>query len=29
VTIFGRIVGGGDVEQWCLACVRTWFVTYQ
>lgn len=28
MTIFGRIVGGGDVEQWCLACVRKWFGTY-
>jgi len=27
-SIFGRIVSGADVEQWCLACVRTWIGTY-
>jgi hypothetical protein len=26
--IFGRIVHGGTVEQWCLDLTRTWFSTY-
>jgi len=27
-SIFGRIVSGGDVEQWCLALIQKWFSTY-
>ncbi len=27
-SIFGRIVTGGDVEQWCLDLLHTWFGTY-
>jgi hypothetical protein len=27
-TIFGRIVTGDDVEQWCLDCLKKWSPTY-
>jgi len=28
MSIFGRIVSGGDIEQWCIALTRTWIDTY-
>jgi len=27
-SIFGRIVSGHDVEQWCMTTIRKWFGTY-
>jgi hypothetical protein len=27
-TIFGRIVSGGDVEDWVLTCLKKWSCTY-